>query len=92
MKQHPYNLHAILVHEGDSESGHYYAFIFDRKEFKWYRFNDFRVTVETEDKVFEEAFGNNSTHTSAYGLIYVNNEISQSLALRSFSDFNKSME
>ncbi len=33
MKQNPYYLHAILIHEGDSESGHYYAFIFDRNLF-----------------------------------------------------------
>lgn len=25
-----YYLHAILVHEGGSENGHYYSFIFDR--------------------------------------------------------------
>ena len=26
----PYQLHAILIHDGTAESGHYYAFIYDR--------------------------------------------------------------
>ena len=32
MKKNLYNLHAILVHDGDADMGHYYAFIFDRNE------------------------------------------------------------
>jgi len=36
----PYYLHAILVHDGLAESGHYYSFIFDRKTNVWWRFND----------------------------------------------------
>jgi len=39
------------VHEGNAESGHYYAFIFDRASEKWFRFNDFRVTEETWENV-----------------------------------------
>jgi ubiquitin carboxyl-terminal hydrolase 25/28 len=52
-----YHLHAILVHEGGSENGHYYAFIFDRNQSKWYRFNDYKVTEETTKTVFSESFG-----------------------------------
>ena len=40
-KNYPYYLHSILVHDGDAESGHYYAFIFDRAGNKWWRMNDF---------------------------------------------------
>jgi ubiquitin C-terminal hydrolase len=57
MQQHPYYLHSILVHEGTGEMGHYYSFIFDRSAHKWYRFNDYKVSEETEDRVFEESFG-----------------------------------
>jgi ubiquitin carboxyl-terminal hydrolase 25/28 len=92
MKQNPYYLHAILVHEGDSESGHYYAFIFDRNEFKWYRFNDYRVTPETEDKVFEESFGGNGKKSCAYGLIYVNNDIAIQQNQMSLLEYNKQLE
>ena len=27
----PYYLHAILIHDGTAESGHYYSYIYDRK-------------------------------------------------------------
>ena len=43
----PYYLHAILIHDGTAESGHYYSFIREHKaadkqgaEEKWYEFND----------------------------------------------------
>jgi ubiquitin carboxyl-terminal hydrolase 25 len=72
MRQHTYNLHAILIHQGSGEHGHYYAFIFDRKAQKWYRFNDFKVSEETEARVMDESFGDAASKTSAYGLIYIN--------------------
>jgi ubiquitin carboxyl-terminal hydrolase 25/28 len=56
-KNFPYYLHAILVHDGNAESGHYYTFIFDRVSEKWWRYNDFQVTEETEENVFAESFG-----------------------------------
>lgn len=57
LKLNPYHLHAILVHEGSGDSGHYYAFIFDRKDHKWYRFNDYKISEESEAQVWEESFG-----------------------------------
>lgn len=30
MNNTPYHLHAIIVHDGGADSGHYYAFIYDR--------------------------------------------------------------
>ena len=40
-----YTLKGVVVHNGTSETGHYYAFIKDREETKdgkgnWYEFND----------------------------------------------------
>ena len=78
LKSEPYYLHAILIHEGSGDFGHYMAFIYDRKEEFWYKFNDHNVRVESEDKVMEDAFGNPKTKISAYGLIYVNGEIATS--------------
>lgn len=48
-KQNPYYLHAILIHEGSGEGGHYYSYIFDRKAQQWYCFNDYRVSIVSED-------------------------------------------
>lgn len=68
--------------------GHYYAFIYDRKECMWYRFNDFKVTPESEDRVFEESFGGNGQKTCAYGLIYINQEIESTISKTNFTEYN----
>ena len=47
----PYYLHAILIHDGTAESGHYYSFIFDRKMDRWWRFSDVNVSPEVEEIV-----------------------------------------
>ena len=68
-----YYLHAILIHDGTAESGHYYSFIYDRKQDVWWRFSDVNVSIEIEDVVFKEAFGGQIASTkTAYSLIYIN--------------------
>jgi len=89
-QEHPYHLHAILVHDGSAESGHYYAFIFDRAEGLWYRFNDYRVTVECENVVFEESFGG-VRNSCAYGIIYVNSVIAGSQKDIPFSKYSATL-
>ena len=72
----PNYLHAILVHDGLAESGHYYSFIFDRKQNCWWRFSDHNVQMETEADVFKESIGGQAgSHKTAYSLIYVNQYI-----------------
>lgn len=69
----PYFLHGIMVHEGPAEHGHYYSFIFDRKRDVWWRFNDHRTTVETEETVMQESLGGQrDSAKTAYMLVYVN--------------------
>jgi len=68
-----YYLHAILIHDGTAESGHYYSFIYDRKQDCWWRFSDVNVSMEIEEVVFREAFGGQAASTkTAYSLIYIN--------------------
>ena len=57
MNKHPYFLHAITIHDGNAQSGHYYAYINDRHNKKWRKFNDIRVTDATEEEVFKDANG-----------------------------------
>mmetsp|Transcript_19656 Transcript_19656/g.42954 ORF Transcript_19656/g.42954 Transcript_19656/m.42954 type:complete len:1106 (-) Transcript_19656:700-4017(-) len=52
-----YALHSVLVHSGGIHGGHYYAFIRPNLEGQWYKFDDERVTKETESKATEEQFG-----------------------------------
>ena len=57
-----YNLKGVVVHNGTSDSGHYYSFIKDREESKevnskWYEFNDTHVDHFDEKQIPEETFG-----------------------------------
>ena len=53
----PYYLHAIVIHDGVADSGHYYVYIYDRKTMLWHKFNDFYSTIVAEEDVLSEAFG-----------------------------------
>ena len=68
-------MHGIIIHRGTGNDGHYYALIYDRNAGVWYRFDDYKVSVETEEQVMIEGFGDVSKRMSAYSLIYINDEI-----------------
>lgn len=52
-----YQLHGVLVHSGDLNAGHYYAFIKPTKDGWFYRYDDDRVTKATMREVLEDNFG-----------------------------------
>jgi ubiquitin carboxyl-terminal hydrolase 7 len=60
-----YQLHGVLVHSGDLNAGHYYAFLKPTKDGTFYRYNDDKVTRATMREVLEESYG------SAYMLVYI---------------------
>ena len=66
----PYRLHAILVHEGQANGGHYWSYIFDANKNVWRKFNDVTVTETTWEDVQRESIGG-YRNTSAYCLLYV---------------------
>uniref|UniRef100_A0A7S0WIA5 ubiquitinyl hydrolase 1 n=1 Tax=Chlamydomonas leiostraca TaxID=1034604 RepID=A0A7S0WIA5_9CHLO len=51
-----YKLFAVLVHSGGVHGGHYYAFIRPGRE-QWLRFDDDRVTLESDKAAMEDQFG-----------------------------------
>uniref|UniRef100_A0A1E5RHD3 ubiquitinyl hydrolase 1 n=1 Tax=Hanseniaspora osmophila TaxID=56408 RepID=A0A1E5RHD3_9ASCO len=53
-----YDLHAVLVHSGDIDTGHYYAMIKPSDD-QWYRFDDDRVWRVSKSAVFDDNFGCN---------------------------------
>lgn len=53
-----YHLQAVVVHAGEYESGHYYAYVRpDVRTGDWYRFNDHIVEAVSTDDVFDDAQG-----------------------------------
>lgn len=52
-----YKLHGVLVHSGDLNAGHYYAFIKPNKEGWFYKYDDDKVTKATMREVLEDNFG-----------------------------------
>ena len=68
--QHPYRLHAVLVHEGQAASGHYWAYVFNAQMEKWLKFNDITVTETQWEEIERESVGG-FHNTSAYCLMYV---------------------
>ena len=53
-----YKLKSIIIHTGNCDSGHYYAFILDEKSNEWYEFNDTKIQRFNIEELSLEAFGN----------------------------------
>lgn len=56
-ESYTYQLHGVLVHSGDFNAGHYYAFLKPTADGHFYRFDDDRVTRATLKEALEENFG-----------------------------------
>ena len=57
-----YHLHGVLVHSGDLNAGHYYAFLKPDKNGHFYKFDDDRVTRATLKEACDENFGGDFTN------------------------------
>lgn len=56
-----YHLQAILVHKGQLNGGHYYAFIQPGMDDKWFKFNDNDVTPVTKEMAIKQGCGGDCT-------------------------------
>jgi len=77
MKQKPFDLFAVWIHQGYAGSGHYWAYIRNPHTNKWTKFNDMRVCEMDEETVMKEAVGG-TANTSAYFLLYMDKEMVKS--------------
>ncbi|KAL9081920.1 MAG: hypothetical protein Q9159_006904 [Coniocarpon cinnabarinum] len=57
-----YHLHGVLVHSGDLNAGHYYAFLKPEKNGDFYKFDDDRVTKATVKEALDENYGGDFTN------------------------------
>lgn len=74
-KERPYQLHAILIHDGLAENGHYYSYIYDRVKKCWWQYNDHRTFQVDEEQVMKEALGDTTAYKSACNLVYISPHI-----------------
>ena len=70
LKQNPYTLHAVMVHEGDANQGHYWAYVFHTGRQVWLKFNDNTVSETTWEAMKKESTGGRM-NTSAYSMVRV---------------------
>jgi ubiquitin carboxyl-terminal hydrolase 7 len=70
-----YDLFGVLVHSGEAEEGHFYAFLRTSPDDRWFKFNDNLVSVASVRAALYENYGGNNGpkkgNFSAYMLIYV---------------------
>lgn len=73
LPQVPYRLHAVLVHEGQANAGHYWAYIYDPHQRCWMKYNDIAVTKSSWEELVRDSFGG-YRNASAYCLMYINDK------------------
>lgn len=49
------NLKSIVIHSGSTGGGHYYSYVYDKKERKWFEYNDSSVSEISEEKALSDA-------------------------------------
>ncbi|NWX20562.1 UBP28 hydrolase, partial [Aegotheles bennettii] len=79
LQQVPYRLHAVLVHEGQANAGHYWAYIYDQPRKSWLKYNDISVTESSWEELERDSFGG-LRNASAYCLMYISDKVSRSVA------------
>ncbi|NWU71651.1 UBP28 hydrolase, partial [Pterocles burchelli] len=79
LQQVPYRLHAVLVHEGQANAGHYWAFIYDQPRKSWLKYNDISVTESSWEELERDSFGG-LKNASAYCLMYISDKVSRGAA------------
>lgn len=75
LRRHPYELHAIWVHQGIAGSGHYWAYLRDWHSDRWIRFDDAIVSFVSWEDVHAAATGQAGSNTGAYVLVYMAKEL-----------------
>ncbi|XP_061449269.1 ubiquitin carboxyl-terminal hydrolase 28 isoform X4 [Rhineura floridana] len=74
LHQVPFHLHAVLVHEGQANAGHYWAYIYNQPRKSWLKYNDISVTESSWEELERDSFGG-LKNASAYCLMYINKKL-----------------
>uniref|UniRef100_A0A8C2VXV8 ubiquitinyl hydrolase 1 n=1 Tax=Chinchilla lanigera TaxID=34839 RepID=A0A8C2VXV8_CHILA len=74
LRQVPYHLHAVLVHEGQANAGHYWAYVYNQPRQIWLKYNDISVTESSWEELERDSYGG-LRNVSAYCLMYINDKL-----------------
>uniref|UniRef100_A0A915AFQ9 USP domain-containing protein n=2 Tax=Parascaris TaxID=6254 RepID=A0A915AFQ9_PARUN len=85
MRDEGYRLHSVIIHEGEANVGHYWAYIADYSTLDdegsptaWRKFNDKSVEPATWSQIEEDSFGSRRA-CSAYCLVYTRKKCEREL-------------
>ncbi|KAI8057395.1 hypothetical protein BDF21DRAFT_440923 [Thamnidium elegans] len=67
-KKLAYKLHAVFIHQGQANYGHYWIYILDHDENQWWKYNDSMVSKVNESEVYHDTTGSTA---NPYFLVYV---------------------
>jgi hypothetical protein len=65
LKKLKYNLHSVCIHEGNAASGHFWTYIWNTQQKKWFKFNDTDVSESNWDDLYANAVGGGMATTTA---------------------------
>lgn len=67
----PYQLHAVIVHQGQSDGGHYCIYVWDDQQNLWYHIDDTSSRQVSWDSIVQASFGGQDQTSSAHCLVYI---------------------
>ncbi|ORX54410.1 cysteine proteinase [Hesseltinella vesiculosa] len=68
MTEYAYVLHAVFIHQGQANYGHYWVYLLDHVKQQWWKFNDSVVTKVQETEIFKDTTGSTA---NPYFLVYI---------------------
>ncbi|KAL0073164.1 hypothetical protein F4703DRAFT_1746442 [Phycomyces blakesleeanus] len=71
-----YRIHAVFIHQGQANYGHYWVYMYDKPTDQWWKYNDSHVTKVEEAELFRDTSGSTA---NPYFLVYVREEDSDAL-------------
>lgn len=67
-KQLAYKLHAVFIHQGQANYGHYWIYILDHDDHQWWKYNDSIISKVNETEIYHDTTGSTA---NPYFLVYV---------------------
>jgi len=55
----------VCIHEGNATSGHFWTYIWNKQQSKWFKFNDTEVSESNWEDLYENAVGGNCSGNNA---------------------------